>query len=101
MSQYRLSDAADADLTAILWQGLERFGVARTERYLQQLEDAFGHLGRFPESARARTDLTPPVRAYPMEAHIIIYEISDGEIVILRIRSARENWMASPLEDPE
>ena len=99
MSRYRLSEAADADLTAIFWQGLERFGVAHTERYVDELEHTFAYLARFPEAARLRTELTPPVRAYSLEAHVILYEIVESEIIILRIRSGRENWMAAPLEE--
>ncbi|MGV3578080.1 type II toxin-antitoxin system RelE/ParE family toxin [Brevundimonas sp.] len=101
MSRYWLTKAADADLDIIFWQGLERFGPSRTERYVEELERTFDHLCRFPEAARLRTELTPPVRAYPLEAHVIIYEIENGGIAILRIRSGRENWTASPLEDDE
>lgn len=101
MSGFRLSAAADADLDAIFWQGLERFGVARTERYLEEFEHAFAHLARFPEAARLRTELTPPVRAYPLEAHVIIYEVEDDGVFVIRIRSGHENWMASPVEDDQ
>jgi toxin ParE1/3/4 len=99
VTRYRLSAAADADLDTIFWQGLEQFGVARTERYLEELEHAFAHFSGFPEAARLRTELTPPVRAYPLEAHVIIYEIEDDGIFIIRIRSGQENWTASPVED--
>ena len=101
MSGYRLSAAADADLDAIFWQGLEQFGVARTQRYLEEFEHAFAHLARFPEAARLRTELTPAVRAYPLEAHVIIYEIDDNGVFVIRIRSGRENWTAFPVEDDQ
>ena len=99
MSGYSLSDAADADLAAIFWQGLEGFGVSRTERYLEELEQTFDYLSRYPQAARLRTELTPPIRAYPHNAHVIIYDVAESQIVILRVRSGRENWMASPVED--
>lgn len=101
MNSYQLSTAADIDLAAIFWDGIERFGSAQTERYLEKLEALFAHIAEFPRSARLRTELTPPVRVYPTDAHMIIYQIEDGGVVILRIRSARENWIAAPLEDDQ
>lgn len=99
MIPYRLSDFAEADLRAIFWQGLERFGPNQTERYLSELEDLFAHLGRYPDACRLRSDLVPPVRVCPHGAHVILYEQSQNTVVILRIRSARENWLAAPLGD--
>ena len=97
MSRYRLTEAADTDLAAIFWDGMERFGARQTEQYLTRLETLFAHIAAFPDSTRLRTELEPPVHAYPTDAHIIVYEIAEREVVILRIRSARENWTASPL----
>ena len=85
----------------IFWHGLESFGAVRTERYVTELEQSFDHLSRFPEATRLRTEMTPPVRAYPQDAHVIIYEIEDENIVVLRIRSARENWTVDPLGDDQ
>ena len=96
---YRLSREADDDLSAIFWDGLERFGPARTERYLEELEKIFAFLADYPDAARLRTEIDPPVRAYPHEAHMILYESDGPEIVIVRIRSARENWIAAPYGD--
>jgi len=99
VNSYRLSTAADIDLAAIFRDGIERFGAAQAERYLERLEALFAHIAAFPRSARLRTELTPPVYIYPSDAHMILYQIEDGGVVILRIRSARENWIATPLED--
>ena len=93
---YRLTVEADNDLTAIFWHGMEQFGAARTERYLNELEQVFAFLAEHPEAARLRADIDPPIRAYPQEVHIILYEIEGSDVVIVRIRAARENWIASP-----
>lgn len=97
MRRYRLTKAADADLETIFWDGLERFGTRQTEKYLSKLEALFAYIADFPESTRLRAELEPPVHAYPSDAHVIMYEVAGDEVVILRIRSARENWTASPL----
>lgn len=97
MSGYRLTEAADADLSAIFWHSLERFGSAQTERYLGELEDQFSDLALFPDSARLRSDLTPPVRVRRHKAHVIIYNIDGDGVAILRIRHTHENWLWDPL----
>lgn len=99
MSRYRLASAAEADLAGIFWQGLERFGPIQTERYLEEIEAPFDMLAQFPEVARLRQELSPPVRALPHSAHIIVYHVETDGIVILRIRSAGENWTATPSGD--
>lgn len=99
MTSYRLSDFAEADLRAIFWQGLELFGPRQTERYLSQLEDTFAHLSQYPDAYRLRSELDPPVHVCPHGAHVILYEQSQNTVVILRIRSARENWLTAPLGD--
>jgi len=99
MKGYALTRGAEEDLEQIFRWGIEQFGANATERYLVELEMVFDHLVMFPGAARLRTDLKPPVRVYPQDAHVIVYEIEDDMIVILRVRSARENWTVSPLGD--
>lgn len=93
MSRYWLTGAAEADLTAIFWQGLERFGAIQTERYLSELEAQFDLIADFPQIARLREELMDPVRAHPHAAHIIVYEIEANGIAILRVRAAAEDWV--------
>ena len=97
MIPYRLTALAEADLRDIFWQGLELFGPNQTERYVSELEEHLAYLGQFPDSSRLRPELDPPVRVHPYGAHVIIYEHDDDAIVVLRIRSARENWATDPL----
>ena len=99
MIVYRLAAPAEEDLRGIFWQGMELFGPNQTERYLSSLEEIFGYLAQFPQAGRLRAELTPPARVYPYGAHIIIYELEDAEVVILRIRAARENWSVEPIKD--
>lgn len=50
-----------------------------------------------PAIARLRTELDPQVRAHPHRAHVIVYEIRDAEVLILRIRHSAEDWTSDPL----
>ncbi len=91
---HRISAPADEDLRLIYLRGADQFGIDVADRYAAQLRRAFELLGNFPELARRREEVTGDVRAYPIGAHIIIYQIDpDGVVQILRIRHGREDWL--------
>ena len=97
MTRLRLSAHTEADLRQIFWHGLEMFGPRQTEAYLSGLEDQFQQLRVFPDTGRLHTDIQPSVRVQPYGAHVIIYEHIDDIVMVLRVRSAREDWTTSPL----
>ena len=95
MAHLRLSEAARADIRAIYREGVERFGLARADAYASALRESIERLADYPESAPFRECLGGPVRVLPVRSHIVIYAIDPGEVHILRIRHAREDWIAS------
>lgn len=51
-----------------------------------------------PRLARLREEIRPAVRVHPAEAHLIIYrEVSDGDIEIIRVCHAHEDWQRKRL----
>jgi toxin ParE1/3/4 len=96
MGIYRLSQKAEADLIEIYMIGVHQFGDAQAERYHAAFEKAFAFLADYPRAARERAEIDPPVRVHPRGSHLIIYEIEDEDIVILRIRHSREDWVSAP-----
>ena len=48
MSGYVLSEATDADIERIVRDSVKRWGVARAERYILDLHEAFENLAAFP-----------------------------------------------------
>lgn len=77
--------------------GADRFGEAQADRYYDGLTATFAFLAGYPRAARLRTEVSPPVRAFRYKAHLIFYELDDEDVVIiLRVRHAREDWMAGP-----
>lgn len=96
MSSYRLSNAADADLVAIFLRSLDDFGIRQAERYRDELKAQFERLGEFPDLARLRTEYEPALRVATHKAHVIIYEVDGGDIVIVRVRHGREDWRTDP-----
>lgn len=91
---YKLSQKAEEDIIHLYLEGLQKFGPAQAEEYHNGLESTFQFLSDYPEAARVRDEITPPVRVHPYESHIIIYVTqNDGKILILRVRHAREDWV--------
>lgn len=94
------SRAAEDDLLEIFLYGIGEHGLVQAERYKSQLDKSFQTLSDNPEISRLREEITPPVRVYPAQKHMIVYTIlEDGQTVfILRVRHHRENWMEHPID---
>jgi toxin ParE1/3/4 len=103
--RYRLAEAADADIEAILRYTAQRFGSIQRRRYAQLIETAAIMIGEAPErvGTRQRDELAPGVRSFHVElaagrrgaaAHVLYYllgrldEDSDG-VIILRVLHER------------
>jgi toxin ParE1/3/4 len=91
---YRLSRKAEDDLIAIYHIGVDEFGAAQAEGYFTGLEEAFSFLASHPRAARERREISPPVRAHRYKSHLIVYILDGDDVLILRIRHAREDWAA-------
>ncbi len=96
---YRLSNSAVEDLLAIWEAGFRLFGLAQAEQYHADLAAIFRFLSENPRAARLRTEISPPVRVHPFKAHLVVYDVSDDGILILRVRHGREDWVSDPLQD--
>jgi len=94
---FRLSRTAENDLISIYVEGARQFGTRQADAYHDSLDRLFRFLGRHPEAAPERREISPPVRCHPHAPHIVIYRVdTDGDALILRIRHAREDWEADP-----
>ena len=93
---YRLSKAADEDTTSIAVIGIEEFGLGRARRYHDGLFELFDLLAANPRMARERLEIDPPVRVHPYKSHVVIYKIEGPDILIIRVRHGREDWMSDP-----
>ncbi|WP_238302865.1 type II toxin-antitoxin system RelE/ParE family toxin [Sphingomonas phyllosphaerae] len=92
LSRFRLRRRASLDFEAIYLSGVERFGAEQADSYAAGFWRTVEFLSQFPHAARLRYELEPPVRAYPYRAHLIVYDVRDEGIEVLRIRHAREDW---------
>lgn len=97
MTGYKLTRAAADDVAAIFRDGVERFGLELADRYHDGLAATFSFLAAYPQAARERIELRPPVRIHRYKAHLVIYEVRD-QVVVLRVRHGREDWLAEMQE---
>ncbi len=93
---YRLSKGADEDITSIAVVGIEEFGLEQAQRYHEGLFQLIGILAANPRMARERLEIVPPVRVHPYKSHVVIYRIEGPDILIIRVRHGREDWMSDP-----
>lgn len=93
MARLTVSEEADRDLDALYRQGVEMFGIAQADRYIEGLLNALDLIADFPGTARLRTELQPPIRAYLYKSHLILYDIgATGDVLVVRIRHGHEDW---------
>jgi toxin ParE1/3/4 len=89
---YRTTIQADADVAELFAQGIRRFGIDRSERYVADLLRCFDRLAEHPLMARERRELSPPVRVHPHASHVIAYLAHEDTILIVRVLDARQDW---------
>ncbi len=90
---YRLTRRAAEDLGEIYVDGVQQFGSRQADHYHDLLEKTFRFLATHPHAARLRPELSPEIGIHPVQSHLVIYRIEeDGQILIIRIRHAREDW---------
>ena len=85
MPDYRLSEAAEEDLTQIAQYGDAHYGVARSDRYRDQLKQRFSVLAESPLLYPAVDHIREGYRRSVCGAHSIYYRIDRDGIVIVRV----------------
>lgn len=93
MSEFTLSRLAEEDLIQIYIDGASSFGLEQARRYHRKLFKTFRFLAENPMVAAVRPELKTGIRIHPVESHIVLYKAREQDILILRIRHAREDWL--------
>lgn len=94
ISGYRLTPAAQKDLAGIWDYTAGRWSADQAESYLNGLREVLETLVTFPEMARERAELDPPVRLHPYRSHLIVYRIEGDRLAVIRVLHMRQNWNA-------
>ena len=85
MPKYRLTRAADDDITDIYTYTYREFGVAQADTYLESLEAALIRAGNNPELGIRVDHLRPGYRRLVHQEHTIFYKAERGGILVVRV----------------
>lgn len=93
MSDYRLiiSPVAHDDLRGIYQFGLRNWGSIQSSRYLENLKERFWALTEQPLLGIERIELLPGMRSFPVERHIVFYQVRSKQIEIIRVLHGRQD----------
>jgi toxin ParE1/3/4 len=80
-----LKPAARRDFRSILAYTSAQWGIGQRDIYRAVIDRAFATLGDNPEIGRARDELSPGLRSYQVEQHVIDYRISSSGVRVVRI----------------
>ncbi len=90
MATYKKSPAADIDLIEI-WNYISQSSFSKADKFLDLLEEQFKLLAEQPMIGRARSDLAPELRSFPVGNYITFYRPKDGFVEIVRVLNAARN----------
>jgi len=94
MRKYLLRPRAEQDIAEIWTNGADQWGIAQADRYLDGMVDLFDLLCEQPEIARLREEFNPPARIHVYGSHIVIFEVIDDGVSIIRVLHQRQNILA-------
>lgn len=84
-----LSRRARNDIRSSILQSLLEWGEEQEARYAAALDRALAALADNPYLGRARDDLAPGCRTFPVEQHLIVYEVRPTAIWVARVLHQR------------
>jgi toxin ParE1/3/4 len=89
---HRLAPQARAELSNI-WTYIARESGSLTaaDGVVDAITERFYLLAQFPYMGRARNDLRPGLRSFPVGQHVIIYAIEDEDVQILHVFHGRQD----------
>jgi toxin ParE1/3/4 len=88
----KIARKAVADLDDIAGWGARTFGPIQSEKYERRLVLMLDAIAANPEMAPERQASRRTVRLMPCEAHHILYLISDGDVIIVRVLHHLQDW---------
>jgi toxin ParE1/3/4 len=89
---YRLAPLALADLEAIWRYTAETWSIRQADLYTDDLTRVLETIAAFPTLARTRPEFDPPVRIHTHERHLIVYALTEHDVIILRLLGGQQDW---------
>jgi toxin ParE1/3/4 len=89
MPTYRLSPLAEDDLYKIISTTINSWGNEQAKEYAQNIDAALIKLAQYPDFGRERNEIYKGAKSFPVEKHIVFYQVSDNGIDVARILHQR------------
>src|ERR1700735_4192124 len=89
LPKYFLSDAAGSDVRGVTRYTSRRWNAQQALRYGTGLRECFRTLARNPGSGRACDSVSPGLRRFEHEKHVVFYRVATGGIRISRVLRQR------------
>ena len=89
----RLSRAAETDLDEI-WFYIAQDSVSAADRFIELLTGKFPRLAATPSMDRARDELQPGLRSFPVKRYLILYRPIENGVEIVRVTSGYRDLSA-------
>ena len=89
MPAYRLSPLAEKDLYKIISTTISLWGNEQAKVYAQNIDAALIKLAQYPDFGRERNEIYNDAKSFPVEKHIVFYQVSDNGIDVARILHQR------------
>jgi toxin ParE1/3/4 len=89
MTLYRLTPAAQRDLSDIWDYTEQQWGVVQAEAYVEDIRSAVERVAAHPERGRARDEVREGYRSFAVGRHAIFYIARDRGVDVIRILHQR------------
>lgn len=86
---YRLTPAAQSDLSSIWDFTRDRWDMRQAEVYVIEIRDAIERIATDPDRGRSCDEIRLGYRGYPVGSHLLFYIARDGVIDVVRILHQR------------
>ena len=87
-----LAPRARTDLSDIVLFIRQHWGRQQQRADKSFIDRALARLGAYPEIGRDRGDLSPGLRSYPVERHVLYYRIRADHVRVLRILHGQQDF---------
>lgn len=88
-AEYRLAPSAREDMEAVWLYSLTQWGATQTDRYIDDLTDAFDFLVQNPKAGVVCENIRQGYRRYPVIRHVVYYRMTNYGIEVIRVPQDR------------
>lgn len=89
MGQYRLTPAAQRDLSSIWDYTAERWDARQAETYVLEIRSAIERVAEQPDRGRAVDEIRVGYRRYAIGSHLVFFIANDDGVDVIRILHQR------------